>query len=104
MATPSVQTTLLSRETVSRGSGEKVRAIRWGFPDARGMLSLLSGQRVLFGRGDDCDVNLPGKEISRHHAELRRDASLHMSSFPGGTTMLANYDACSLTTCGNSCD
>jgi len=27
-----------------------------------------------------------------------------MSSFPGGTTMLANYDACTLTTCGSSCD
>ncbi len=74
MATPSAQATLLSRETVSRVSGEKVRAIRWGFPDSRGMLSPLSGQRVLFGRGDDCHVNLPGKEISRHHAEIRRAA------------------------------
>jgi DNA-binding NtrC family response regulator len=67
-----------SRKTVSRVSGEKVRAIRWGFPDSRGMLSLLADQHVLLGRGDDCQVKLPGKETSRHHAEIRRDASLHI--------------------------
>ncbi|MFT3923265.1 MAG: sigma 54-interacting transcriptional regulator [Myxococcales bacterium] len=32
----------------------------------------LEPRRVLFGRGADCDVVLPGTEASRHHAEVLR--------------------------------
>jgi transcriptional regulator with PAS, ATPase and Fis domain len=42
------------------------------------MLSLLSGERVLLGRDDDCQVKLPGNETSRRHAEIRREDPLHI--------------------------
>jgi transcriptional regulator with PAS, ATPase and Fis domain len=38
----------------------------------------LTEERVLLGRDEDCQVKLPGKETSRHHAEIRRDAPLHI--------------------------
>jgi transcriptional regulator with PAS, ATPase and Fis domain len=49
-----------------------VPAIRWVFPTSRGLLSSLAADRILLGRGEDCEVQLPGSEISRQHAEIRR--------------------------------
>jgi transcriptional regulator with PAS, ATPase and Fis domain len=40
------------------------------------MLTRLSDERILLGRDDDCQVKLPSKETSRHHAEIRRDGPL----------------------------
>ncbi len=74
MATRSAQTTMPSQSTTSESSSRTVLAIRWGFPDLRGTISLLTDEHVLLGRDDDCQVKLPGKETSRHHAEvIRRD-------------------------------
>jgi transcriptional regulator with PAS, ATPase and Fis domain len=67
-----------SRNTTSGSSGQTALAIRWGFPTSRGTLSLLSDERVLLGRDDDCQVKLPGKETSRRHAEIRREDPLHI--------------------------
>jgi len=78
MATRSAQTTMPSRSTTSGSSGQTVLAIRWGFPTSRGTLSLLTDERVVFGREDDCQVKLPGKETSRRHAEIRHEAQLHI--------------------------
>lgn len=47
--------------------------VRWVFPDSRAM-SLLG--RLTVGRDVSCDVQLPGKEISRKHAEFRVDGPL----------------------------
>jgi transcriptional regulator with PAS, ATPase and Fis domain len=47
--------------------------LRWIFPDpARPTLDLGRG-RLTLGRSEECDVSLPGTEISRQHAEIRRD-------------------------------
>jgi hypothetical protein len=78
MATNAAQTTMPSRNTASGSSGRTVLAIRWGFPTSRGTLSLLSDERVLLGRDDDCQVKLPGNETSRRHAEIRREDPLHI--------------------------
>jgi transcriptional regulator with PAS, ATPase and Fis domain len=78
MATRSAQTTMPSQETASGVSGRSVLAIRWGFPGTRGTLSLLNDERVLLGRDDDCRVKLPGKETSRHHAEICWKKPLHI--------------------------
>ena len=71
MATHPAQTTMPSRGTASGAAGQSLLAIRWGFPTSRSTLSLLTDDRVLLGRDDDCQVKLPGKETSRHHAEIR---------------------------------
>ena len=34
---------------------------------------MLSGDRVLLGRSRECDVQLADPNVSRRHAELRRD-------------------------------
>lgn len=78
MTTRSAQTTMPSQQTASGVSGQSVLAIRWGFPTSSGTLSLLSDKRVLLGRDDDCQVKLPGKETSRHHAEIRRADPLYI--------------------------
>src|SRR5450759_1368356 len=78
MATSSAQATLPSQNTASELSSQTVLAIRWGFPTSRGTLSFLTDKRVLLGRDDDCQVQLPGKETSRHHAEIRREDPLHI--------------------------
>ena len=38
-----------------------------------GRRTVLSGSRVLIGRSRDCDVMLDDPNISRRHAELRRE-------------------------------
>jgi transcriptional regulator with PAS, ATPase and Fis domain len=67
-----------SQNTAGAGSSQILLAIRWGFPNSRGMLSHLSDARVLLGRDEDCQIKLPGNETSRHHAEIRRDGPLHI--------------------------
>ncbi len=76
MVTASAQTTLPSQDTASGKPGTSVLAIRWGFPPPHGMLSLLTDERVLLGRDDDCQIRLPGRETSRHHAEILRQEPL----------------------------
>jgi pSer/pThr/pTyr-binding forkhead associated (FHA) protein len=65
-----------SKKTAAEGSSQTVLALRWVFPNSRGMLTRLSDERIVLGRDDDCQVRLPSKETSRHHAEIRRDGPL----------------------------
>jgi transcriptional regulator with PAS, ATPase and Fis domain len=67
-----------SQKTAAQGVGQPVLAIRWVFPTSHGILTRLSDERILLGRDDDCQVKLPSKETSRHHAEIRREGPLHI--------------------------
>jgi DNA-binding NtrC family response regulator len=55
-------------------------AIRWCFPDATGTLTRLVSRQLVLGRGDDCNVQIPGNETSRYHAEIRRDGPVRIVS------------------------
>ncbi|MBN1606580.1 MAG: sigma 54-interacting transcriptional regulator [Polyangiaceae bacterium] len=50
-------------------------ALRWVFPGSAGMLTPLTAPRLVLGRGESCDVRLPGTETSRQHAEIRREGA-----------------------------
>lgn len=58
----------------NRASTHKL-GVRWAFPDHRAALARPTAKPLVLGRGEDCDVILPGTEISRRHAELRWDGS-----------------------------
>ena len=51
----------------------------------RGKRTVLSGNRVLIGRSRDCDVTLDDPNVSRRHAELRREGSTWLVSDLGST-------------------
>jgi DNA-binding NtrC family response regulator len=78
MALRAVHTTMSSRNTASAGTIQAVLAIRWVFPNSRGMLTRLADECIVLGRDEDCQVKLLGKETSRHHAEIRRDGPLYV--------------------------
>jgi len=78
MASRVAHTTMASQNTAADGSSPPVLCIRWVFPTSRGLLTRLADERTLLGRDDDCQVKLLGKEISRRHAEIRRDGPLHI--------------------------
>jgi len=69
---------MASPNTAADGSSQVALAIRWVFPTSRGPLTRLGDGRILLGRDDDCQVQLLGKEASRHHAEIRRDGPLYI--------------------------
>ena len=54
----------------------EVPAVRWLFPSLDGSVCPLVGERLVLGRGEECSVQLLGAELSRRHAELRRDGPL----------------------------
>ena len=58
-------------ESVSGGGGGSARivAVRWVFPVARTTPLLEAGT---IGRDPECTVVLPGNDVSRRHAEVRR--------------------------------
>ncbi len=64
------QTTAPSRVARENGEARRVVGLQWVFPEYRATPFL--AERVLLGRGDDCDGLLPGRETSRHHAEVLR--------------------------------
>jgi len=70
------QTTIPVRSARMQQSGEHGTGIAWLFPEPT--RTPLSGERTLLGRGEDCEGVLPGRETSRHHAEIRRDGPLHV--------------------------
>ena len=39
-----------------------------------GQRRLIEGERLLIGRGSDCDLILPSRQVSRHHAVIERVA------------------------------
>ena len=51
-------------------------AVRWLFPATDGPMTPLVETRTVLGRGEDCGTTLPGSEISRNHAEIRRNGPL----------------------------
>jgi transcriptional regulator with PAS, ATPase and Fis domain len=50
--------------------------IRWIFPTSDVLLTWLKGDSLTLGRGDECDVQLEGAEISRCHARFEREGAL----------------------------
>jgi len=70
------QTTIPVRSARIEPSSAHGAGIGWLFPEP--LRTALSGERTLLGRGEDCDGVLPGRETSRHHAEIRRDGPLHV--------------------------
>lgn len=42
--------------------------------EMEGQRWLIEGNSVLIGRGSDCDISLPKRQISRHHARIERTA------------------------------
>jgi hypothetical protein len=60
-------------------------------PSGRGMLvgagkrTMLSGSRVLIGRSRDCDVQIDDPNVSRRHAEIRRDGDAWVIADLGST-------------------
>jgi hypothetical protein len=50
-----------------------------------GKRTVLSGSRVLIGRSRDCDVTLDDPNVSRRHAELRREGGAWIVSDLGST-------------------
>ena len=50
-----------------------------------GKRTVLSGSRVVIGRSRDCDVTLDDPNVSRRHAELRREGSTWLVSDLGST-------------------
>jgi transcriptional regulator with PAS, ATPase and Fis domain len=64
-----VTATPLETPTASRGSA---LAIRWVCPNDSVPPTPLDGRQRTIGRAEECDAVLPGREISRRHAELGR--------------------------------
>lgn len=52
------------------GHEQGVLGVRWAFPTPMSQVTPARRERLLVGRADDCNVVLPGAEVSRHHAEL----------------------------------
>ncbi len=66
------QTTVAVQTTSVDGSERSAWGLRWVFPSPTGPLSNLAASKLTLGRGEDCEVELPGTETSRHHAEIVR--------------------------------
>jgi transcriptional regulator with AAA-type ATPase domain len=58
--------------------GKMAMAIRWIFPRLEGMLTVLSGGVCVLGRSPDCHVVLEGDQVSRRHAEIRREGLVYL--------------------------
>ncbi|MBI4703111.1 MAG: sigma 54-interacting transcriptional regulator [Deltaproteobacteria bacterium] len=80
-----VQSTAPERITEDAQSGGAGIAVRWIFPDPTGPLLLLTDSAVVLGRDGDCDVVLGGSEVSRRHAEIRRDGPIFIVRDLGST-------------------
>jgi transcriptional regulator with PAS, ATPase and Fis domain len=48
-------------------------AIRWLFPHLEGRLTVLSDATSVIGRSPECDIVLESDQVSRRHAEIRRE-------------------------------
>ncbi|MBN1610566.1 MAG: sigma 54-interacting transcriptional regulator [Polyangiaceae bacterium] len=70
--TPS-ETTVASPSPVSLRSTEAPLGLLWVFPLSAGRVTLSTKPTQMIGRGEDCDVQLQGAELSRRHALLLRD-------------------------------
>ena len=43
--------------------------------EQEGQRWILDRDRMIIGRGTDCEIVLPSRQVSRHHAQIERDAS-----------------------------
>jgi transcriptional regulator with AAA-type ATPase domain len=84
MGSPAEAGTIPSQKTGSNLSLPTL-SVRWIFPSLGTTVTPLDSPRTLFGRGDECDVKLPGSETSRQHAEIRRDGPLFVLRDLGST-------------------
>jgi transcriptional regulator of acetoin/glycerol metabolism len=50
--------------------------LKWLFPEQARPLHLLTGARYTIGRGEDCELRLESKTVSRHHAEIYRQGPI----------------------------
>jgi transcriptional regulator with AAA-type ATPase domain len=53
--------------------GKPVLAIRWIFPNLAGASTVLTGGIQVIGRSTECSVVLESDQVSRRHAEIRRE-------------------------------
>ena len=53
--------------------GKLLMAIRWVFPCVEGKWSVLPGSVLVLGRSPECDIVLESDQVSRKHAEIRRE-------------------------------
>ena len=73
------QTTVPAASGSRSAKSARGLCVRWVYPSVDRPPTPLTGpagRQLSLGRGDDCDVCLPGAEISRRHAELGRDGPL----------------------------
>jgi two-component system response regulator FlrC len=78
MRTPDTSGTTIPAESTLKGQRQEAElSICWVFPDVAGRLESLARPRTLVGRAGGCDLQLPGGQTSRHHAEIVRDGPLY---------------------------
>ncbi len=68
-----LETTQPASSTGSEAANQAQLGIRWVFPMPATLVTRADRDRIVLGRGEDCDVVLGGVLASRHHAELARD-------------------------------
>jgi transcriptional regulator of acetoin/glycerol metabolism len=73
---PPGATTVGRESTAGGGAGESVLALRWLFPELDGRLTVFERKPLVLGREGDVDVELPGEQTSRRHAEIRVEGLL----------------------------
>jgi transcriptional regulator with PAS, ATPase and Fis domain len=64
--------------TAESGDGKSNLAIRWVFPDHHREVVVLGAAATVFGRDPTCPGYLPGRDLSRRHAEISRDGLLYV--------------------------
>lgn len=72
-----------ARDRKVGASGVGALGVCWVFPTPQ--LTLLEDRAMTLGRGEECDVVLPGVETSRQHARLRRDGPIWILQDLGST-------------------
>lgn len=75
---PDVTLTASSSEA-RLGGVPRVLAICWVYPSTGGALTPLAARALAVGRDATCDVVLPGREVSRRHAEIRPEGPLFIA-------------------------
>jgi len=85
---PEGDTTLPTPSSRAVVETQYVTGIRWLFPREDGQFTDFSKPRIVLGRDAHCDGHLPGKEISREHAEVVRQGTGHVVRDLGSTNAI----------------
>jgi DNA-binding NtrC family response regulator len=67
------ETTAPASSVAPAASSRAPLGILWVFPEPANLVTLSTRPRQIVGRGEDCDVRLAGRDVSRRHALLIRD-------------------------------